>query len=258
MRFRLRRRRAARQRPDLAAIPRREGRGHARGPVESLGPEAPAHREARRLRLHVARHGGRRSNLPGGWLRIPLQGEFYVGLGVCSHDKDVVEKAVFSNVELTQPASGGEPVLYSTLETVAIDSADRRVAYLAPGRFEAPNWTRDGSAFLFNRDGHIERLPSAAASPTRSTPVSRIAATTITASRPTARSSPSATIRRETTTRSSTSFRSPAARRAASRRNLLRTGTAGRRTERRWPSSASATAISTSTRFRPRAAKRRG
>ncbi len=95
----------------------------------------------------------------GGWLRIPLQGTFYVGLGVCSHDKDVVEQAVFSNVELTQPvAASGKPVLYSTLETIEVDSTDRRVAYLASGRFEAPNWTRDGKAFLFNRDGHIERL----------------------------------------------------------------------------------------------------
>ena len=95
----------------------------------------------------------------GGWFRIPLQGSFYVGLGVCSHDKDVVEQAVFSNVDLTQPvASSAEPVLYSTLETVDIDSADRRAAYLARGRFEAPNWTRDGGAFLFNREGHIERL----------------------------------------------------------------------------------------------------
>ncbi len=96
----------------------------------------------------------------GGWLRIPLQGAFYVGLGVCSHDKDVVEKAVFSNVELTQPAATriGKPVLYSTLETIAVDSTDRRVAYLAQGRFEAPNWTHDGTAFLFNREGHIERL----------------------------------------------------------------------------------------------------
>src|ERR1700733_10861165 len=52
-------------------------------------------------------------NVAGGWLRIPLQGSFYVGLGVCSHDKDVVEQAVFSNVELTQTApAGGEPVLY--------------------------------------------------------------------------------------------------------------------------------------------------
>ena len=96
----------------------------------------------------------------GGWLRIPLHGTFYVGLGVCSHDKDVVEQAVFSNVKLTQPSpSSGQPVLYSTLETVTIDPPDRRVAYLAQGRLEAPNWTRDGSAFLFNRNGHIERLP---------------------------------------------------------------------------------------------------
>src|SRR5437660_1378663 len=95
----------------------------------------------------------------GGWLRIPLQGMFYVGLGVCSHDKDVVEQAVFSNVQLIQPPpASGEPVLYSTLETVAIDSADRRVSYLSQGRFEAPNWTPDGSAFLFNREGRLERL----------------------------------------------------------------------------------------------------
>jgi len=120
-------------------------------------------------RLQIARRGdyvyaslgsGADLKVAGGWLRIPLQGEFYAGLGVCSHDKDVIEKAAFSNVELSQPGlATGQPILYSTLETIAIDSADRRVAYLAQGRFEAPNWTRDGSAFLFNRNGHIERLP---------------------------------------------------------------------------------------------------
>lgn len=121
-------------------------------------------------RLRIARRGeyvymslaadGGETKVAGGWLRIPLQGTFYAGLGVCSHDKDVVEKAQFANVELTQPATAvaGKPTLYSTLENVAIDSADRRVVYLAAGRFEAPNWMRDGSAFLFNRDGHIERL----------------------------------------------------------------------------------------------------
>lgn len=127
-------------------------------------------------RLRIAKRGdyvymalGSSSDLKfaGGWLRIPLQGTFYVGLGVCSHDKDVVEKAVFSNVELTQPAPPtGEPVLYSTLETIDLDSFDRRVAYLAQGRFEAPNWTRDGRAFLFNRDGHIERLEIGSHMPT--------------------------------------------------------------------------------------------
>jgi TolB protein len=103
----------------------------------------------------------------GGWLRIPLQGTFYAGIGVCSHDKDVVEKAVFSNVSLEtpKPVPSAQATLYSALETIAIDSADRRVVYLAPGRFEAPNWMRDGSAFLFNRNGRIERLPVAGGMP---------------------------------------------------------------------------------------------
>ena len=95
----------------------------------------------------------------GGWLRVPLQGSFYVGIGMCAHDKDVSETAVFSNVDLMQPApSPGQPVLYSALETIPVDGPQRHVHYLTQGRFEAPNWTRDGKAFLFNRDGRIERL----------------------------------------------------------------------------------------------------
>src|SRR5581483_10086548 len=124
-------------------------------------------------RLRIARRGdyiymslGDDLQPAGGWLRIPLRGPFYVGLGVCSHDKDALETAVFSNVELNQPAMAkGESVLYSTLETVAVASADRRVAYLAKGRFEALNWSRDGSYFLFNRDGHIEKLPISSEQP---------------------------------------------------------------------------------------------
>jgi TolB protein len=117
--------------------------------------------------MSLAADGGEPS-VAGGWLRIPLPGEFYVGLGVCSHDKDVIEQGVFANVELSQPAApSGRPTLYSTLEAVDIDSADRRVAYLASGRFEAPNWTRDGQAFLFNRDGHLERLAAEGGAPTK-------------------------------------------------------------------------------------------
>src|SRR5580692_7210077 len=54
-------------------------------------------------RLFIARRGdyvymslvgaGGELKPAGGWLRIPLHGSFYAGLGVCSHDKDVVEKA---------------------------------------------------------------------------------------------------------------------------------------------------------------------
>ena len=100
----------------------------------------------------------------GASIRVPISGSFYLGIGVCSHDKDVVEKAVFSNVELTSPspASAGQPKLYSTLETVTVASTDRRVAYVTSQHIEAPNWLQDGSAFLFNGDGRIYRLPFAA------------------------------------------------------------------------------------------------
>jgi TolB protein len=103
----------------------------------------------------------------GASVRLPLQGPFYVGIGVCSHDKDAIEKAVFRRVDLTTPpAPAGEPKLYSALETVVITSTERRVVYVAPKHFEAPNWTRDGAAFLFNSNGHILRLPVTGGTPT--------------------------------------------------------------------------------------------
>ncbi len=95
----------------------------------------------------------------GASTKLALNGSFYVGIGVSAHDKDATETAVFSNVKIEALVSGGEkPVLYSTLETVPIASGDRRVAYVARAHFEAPNWSRDGSYFLFNQDGGIYRL----------------------------------------------------------------------------------------------------
>jgi len=100
-------------------------------------------------------------------MRIPLRGTFYAGIGVCAHDKDVVEKASFANVELEAlaAASSAPPTLYSSLETINIASTDRRVVYVAPERFEAPNWMRDGGSFLFNRSGRIYRLPVSGGTP---------------------------------------------------------------------------------------------
>jgi TolB protein len=99
-------------------------------------------------------------------ISLPFEGEFYAGIGVCSHNKDVIEEARFSNVEIkSPPAEMGQPTLYSTLESVAIGTGIRQVIYIAQGRFEAPNWTRDGSYFLFNRNGHLEKLPVAGGTP---------------------------------------------------------------------------------------------
>jgi hypothetical protein len=104
---------------------------------------------------------GQPLQMAGGSVPVPLESTYYIGIGVCSHDKDIVEKAVFSNVEIQSPlpTPSTEPKLYSTLETITIDSTDRRVVYVAPNKFEAPNWTRDGASLIFNRNGRLEKIP---------------------------------------------------------------------------------------------------
>lgn len=104
--------------------------------------------------------------LASGSTRIALHEPFYVGIGVCSHDANVVEKAVFSNVSVDARPGGllslgdhAVATLYSTLEVITIASTDRRVVYIAPDRFEAPNWMPDGKTLLFNRNGRIEKIP---------------------------------------------------------------------------------------------------
>jgi hypothetical protein len=103
--------------------------------------------------------------IAGGSIRVAIRGDYYIGIGISSHEKDVVEKAVFSNVTYRVPDNTAAPTLHSTLETIAIASTDRRVVYVAPGRFEAPNWSRDGSYLIFNRNGSLEKISVAGGSP---------------------------------------------------------------------------------------------
>src|SRR5438132_11876826 len=105
--------------------------------------------------------------LASGSTRIALKEPFYVGIGVCSHDKDVVEKAAFSNVELKPAATvaAAASTLYSTLEIITVASTDRRAIYVAPERFEAPNWMPDGKNLIFNRNGRIEKIPVTGGTP---------------------------------------------------------------------------------------------
>src|SRR6266550_2665611 len=104
----------------------------------------------------------------GAFFRLRLTDPLYVGLAVCAHDDARLEKARFSRVELlhNQPSTQ-KPVLHSTLETVTISSRDRRVIYHTLDHLEAPNWSRDGTFFLFNSGGHIYRLPVHGGKPVR-------------------------------------------------------------------------------------------
>ena len=104
----------------------------------------------------------------GSSIKLNFQEPFYVGLGVCSHDEKVVEKAVFSNVELKSlpPIPADELTLYSTLQTIGTEDESRRaMVYTTRGRFEAPNWTKDGDTLLFNQDGKIMKIPATGGKP---------------------------------------------------------------------------------------------
>jgi Tol biopolymer transport system component len=106
-------------------------------------------------------------HLAGGSARLAFKEPFYVGIGLCSHDKDAVEKAVFSNVDLkaAAPAVDAATTLYSMLEVITVNSTDRTAIYVAPERFEAPNWMPDGKNLLFNRNGRIEKIPATGGAP---------------------------------------------------------------------------------------------
>ncbi len=97
----------------------------------------------------------------GGTFRIWFREPFYVGLAVCAHDRDALEKAVFSNVEIlpVAPQPPAKSRVESTLEIVSISSKDRRVVYHTNDRIEAPNWTPDGQSLIYNSNGRLFRLP---------------------------------------------------------------------------------------------------
>ncbi len=97
----------------------------------------------------------------GASVRIEFKEPFYVGMGVCAHNKDEIEKAIFTKVELTTQKENPTrpPQLYSVLETQSMASTDRRVTYVSPGRFEAPNWLSDNKTLIYNSGGRIYRIP---------------------------------------------------------------------------------------------------
>ena len=104
---------------------------------------------------------------PGGNLRIPFAGDFYVGLGVCAHNNLTNAQAIFSNVELTpvSTSAGTRLGVESSLEVIAVSSGDRRVIYHTADHIEAPNWSRDGKYFLFNSRNRIYKLPVTGGTP---------------------------------------------------------------------------------------------
>ena len=101
--------------------------------------------------------------------KLHLDGPFYVGIGLCSHDPKVVETATFSHVELKElaPPAAAAPVVISTLQTIAAtDDTRREIVYTERGRIEAPNWTKDNLELVFDGNGRMFKIPVQSGTPT--------------------------------------------------------------------------------------------
>ena len=86
---------------------------------------------------------------------IDLGDEVYVGLFVGSHNSDVIETGVFSNVTMTVPFQDvsdqrTQMTLGSNLEIMEVSSGKREVIYKVPHSIQAPNWSPDGKKLLYN------------------------------------------------------------------------------------------------------------
>ena len=93
---------------------------------------------------------------------INMEDEVYVGLFVCAHNKDAVEKASFNNVRIIKPAKENfaayREYIGSNIEILDVASGNREIVYYSPESLQAPNWTTDKKALIYNSKGLIYRF----------------------------------------------------------------------------------------------------
>ena len=93
---------------------------------------------------------------------VDLGDDVYVGLFICAHNKDVIEKVAFNNVRIIIPASKDlipyKNYLGSNIETMNVFTGDRKIVYAESVSLQAPNWTTDGKSLIYNSNGSLYRL----------------------------------------------------------------------------------------------------
>ncbi len=93
---------------------------------------------------------------------IDLGETVYVGLFICSHQAETAERASFRDVRIVVPVregfERGQDPCGSHLEILDLANGGRSIVYSSESIFEAPNWTRDGKALVYNADGRLIRF----------------------------------------------------------------------------------------------------
>ena len=102
----LRRRRRARRRPDVAAVPAHQGRDHRADRPPSRARTSSSS-SARATPTPCPRRASASRSPPARSPTSTWATRCYVGLFLCSHNAEVVEKAVFRDVRIIRPAKDG-------------------------------------------------------------------------------------------------------------------------------------------------------
>jgi TolB protein len=91
-----------------------------------------------------------------------LGDEVYIGLFICSHNKDVVEKVTYDNVRVIVPAKEAfvpyRDYIGSHIETMDVTTGKRTIEYSDTVSLQAPNWTPDGKTLIYNSKGLMYKL----------------------------------------------------------------------------------------------------
>lgn len=146
----------ARHGEGLTSLQYREKKGAVTHEIESSvsGPtKLRIEKRGSRFYMWVAGEQGA-LEFAGGSAWVDFREPFYVGIGVCAHNKDNTVKASFSNVELETELKRAKGK-YSTVETILL-SSDARTAYVSRKHLISPGWSADGHALTFS-DGKLDQ-----------------------------------------------------------------------------------------------------
>ncbi|MEY3368827.1 MAG: hypothetical protein RI973_1982 [Bacteroidota bacterium] len=110
--------------------------------------------------LSVAKFGETFQSVAAG--EVLLEGPLQAGIFVASGDAKQAAGAAFDNVRIVLPPGKGfipyEDYLGSYIETMEVSTGNREIVFADPESVQAPNWTLDGKALLYNKKGLIYRL----------------------------------------------------------------------------------------------------
>lgn len=92
---------------------------------------------------------------------MKLNSEVFVGLYVCSHNKDVVEEAIFSNVRIIKPVAPEfipyQDYIGSNMEIMNVITGHRKTVFYSAHSLQAPNWVNNDEELVFNSNGFLYR-----------------------------------------------------------------------------------------------------